>query len=118
MKYTYVVLPDDEANQQTLDSDKLHPCLIFQNSKMPRNTLREKAVQAACDAVRRYDGYFERAKYVREKFDKEEAGYWACFTQHDAGADASVSFSFLSDNVLKWCVGNCRFVLWQATSTT
>ena len=81
---------------------------------MPRITLREKAVQTACDAVRNYDDYNERAKYVKEKFDAEEAGNWVCFTQQE-NTKAGVRSTFFNNNRLVLCVGGSRFVLWQAT---
>ena len=111
----YVVSPVGETDGQALDSDKLRPCYVFDGSQMPSKALREKAVKAACDAVRNYDDYDDRVKYVRDKFDAEEAGRWACFIQQE-NTKASIRFTFFNDNRLVLCVGDSRFVLWQATN--
>ena len=77
---------------------------------MPSKALREKAVKTACDAVRKYDSYLERAKYVRDKFDEDEPGHWGCFTVHD-GTKAGVYFTFFSKNLVTLKVGDCKFTL-------
>ena len=111
----HVVLTDREADRQAVDSDKLQPCYIFDGSQMPSKDLRQKAVHAACDAVRNYDDYNERARYVNKEFDAEEAGNWVCFTQQEI-TKAGVRFTFFNNNRLGLCVGGSRFVLWQATN--
>ena len=76
---------------------------------MPGKALREKAVKTACDAVRKYDSYLERAKYVRDKFDEDELGHWGCFTVHD-GAKAGVYFTFFSKNLVTLKVGTVNLL--------
>lgn len=111
----YVVLPDGTADRQALDSDKLRPCYIIDGSQMPSKDLRGKAVRAACDAVRMYETLAGRAKYVKQKFDAEEVGTWACYAERD-GAEAALHFTFYSNNRLSLFVGGYSFVLWQQTS--
>ena len=82
---------------------------------MPSKALREKAIKTACDAVRKYDSYLERAKYVRDKFDEDEADHWACFTAQD-GAKADVYFTYFCENRVSLKVGDCRFTLWKQTT--
>ena len=110
------MLSDGEVDQQKLNSNKLRPCYIHHESQMPSKALRAKAVQAACDAVRKHDSYSQRAIYIRDKYEAEEDGDWACLI-NQVDAKAVVQYSFFSKNRLAFRVGDCEFELWKATST-
>ena len=80
--------------------------------------LREKAVLTAIEAVQRSDDYFQRAKYVKEKFDADETRHWVCIAFHqDALAKANPSYSYYNNNDIWFRVGNdCYFKLFQCST--
>ena len=98
--------------------DKLRPCQISwktTNADMS-DRLREKAVLTAIEAVQRCDSYYQRADYVREKFDAEETGRWVCIAkQADAVAKSKSSFTYFNNNCIWFKVGNCYFKLAQCS---
>ena len=99
--------------------DKLRPCQISwktTNADMS-DRLREKAVLTAIEAVqRRSDDYFQRAKYVKDKFDADETGGWVCIAFYqDAVARAKPSYSYYNHNDIWFRVGDCYFQLGQCS---
>lgn len=74
--------------------------------------LRAKAIQAVVEAVRKHDGHYDMAQYVKNKFDAEESGDWSCVAEQ-VGAEVTVSFTFYNNNVLFLRMGDWKFALWQ-----
>ena len=108
----YVVLPDGTADRQPWILTNYALVISLMDHKCQ---VRIWEVRAACDAVRMYETLAGRAKYVKQKFDAEEAGTWACYAERD-GAEAALHFTFYSNNRLSLFVGGYSFVLWQQTS--
>ena len=104
----------------TSADDKLRPCQINWESTCANmsDRLREKAVLTAIEAVQRSsDDYFQRALYVKEKFDAEETGGWVCLAQHaDTVARAQVGFTYYNNNNIWFRVGDCFFRLFQCST--
>ena len=79
--------------------------------------LREKAVLTAIEAVQRSDDYFQRAKYVKEKFNADETGGWVCIAQSaDTLGKADSCCTYYNNNNIWFKVGECYFSLAQCSS--
>ena len=94
--------------------DKLRPCQIWTGTKMPSDERREKAVLTAVDALQKSDDYFQRAKHIKDKFDTDEGGLWACVVKHEDDK-SRVYFTYKSSNYIFFKVGNCYIALWQSS---
>ena len=79
---------------------------------MSDDRLREKAVLTAIEAVQRCDSYFQRAEYVRDKFEAEEDGYWCCHVDRSGGI-SEVSCRYSGFNKIRFRVGDSHFDLWK-----
>ena len=77
---------------------------------MSDDRLREKAVLTAIEAVQRC--YFQRAEYVRDKFDAEEDGYWCCHVARSGGI-SEVACRYCGFNKIRFRVGDSHFDLWK-----
>ena len=102
----------------TSADDKLRPCMINWEATVAgmSDRLREKAVLTAIEAVQRSDSYFERAYYVKEKFDDDETGGWVCRAQsEDTVGKADSCCTYYNNNSIWFRVGDCYFRVSQCS---
>ena len=93
--------------------DKLRPCSISKDTKMPEDRLREKAVLTAVEAFQKNDDYFKRAQHIKQKFDAEEDGTWSAYIRHKDDK-STLYITHVHSNYIWFRVGICYIALWQS----
>ena len=57
---------------------------------------------------------YNRAKYISDELDREEAGYWGCSVMHENVAiegRATTCFTYFGNNTITFKIGECRFTV-------
>lgn len=114
--HDFITSIGNQTSLSGLCEDELRPCLIsWEATTMKDDKLREKAVLTAVEAMQESDNYFERAKYIQEKFSAEEEGEWVCIVK-EQGAKAQAYGLVYNSNSVFFRVGKFIFDLWQSNA--
>ena len=81
---------------------------------MENHQLREKIVLLGIQAVEKFDGYYDRAKYISDELDRQEAGYWGCFIRDKEVTEqnkANICFTSFGSMRIDFRIGKCRITV-------
>ena len=79
-------------------------------SGMEGHQLREKIVPLGIAAVEKFAGIYDRARYISDELDRQEAGYWGCFIRDKEVAEqnkANICFTTFGSMRIDFRIGKC-----------